>query len=103
MLTELDVEESERNPQLGPLMPADGVIIDSFGNLADTFVVGCDDLMHTIQKHWQKKCAAHLKSHADKLEAYLVNSIKTRATLNQENQVLLQKAVDADKRADDAN
>jgi hypothetical protein len=85
MITTFDMDESERNPELGPVLPADDVTIESFDDLAGTFLTVCERLMLNVSNHWQKKCTAHLKSHAEKLEAYLIQSTKSRETLSQEN------------------
>jgi hypothetical protein len=68
MVTQYDEAESQRI-QLGPLMPAGRVTLESFGTLADTFMQGCMALMEEAAQHWQTKGAAQVQEQARKLEA----------------------------------
>ena len=59
MITQFDEAESQRI-QLGPLMPAGSVTLESFSTLADTFMQGCIALMEEAAQHWQIKSAAQV-------------------------------------------
>ena len=67
MITQYDEAESQRI-QLGPLLPAGSVTLESFGTLADTFMQGCIALIEEAAKHWQIKSAAQIQGEASKLE-----------------------------------
>ena len=68
MITQYDEAESQRM-QLGPLMPAGTVTLESFGKLADTFMQGCIALIEEAAQDWQIKGAAQVQEEARKLAA----------------------------------
>ena len=59
MITQFDEAESQRM-QLGPLMPAGTVTLESFGVLADTFLQGSLALIEEAAQNWQIKGAAQV-------------------------------------------
>jgi len=81
MIAEYDKEES--NCQLGPLMPAGRVTIESFSIVADIFVQGCVSLMEEVGVQWQIKGEKQLEEFARKLEAQLLK--ETKKSLKSEN------------------
>ena len=68
MITQFDEAESQRI-QLGPLLPAGTVTLESFVTLADTFFQGSMALIEEAAQHWQIKGAAQVQEEARKLEA----------------------------------
>ncbi len=55
-ISDYDETESQRI-QLGPLMPAGRVTLESFRSLAETFEQGCLTLMEEAGLHWKAKAA----------------------------------------------
>ena len=68
MIAQYDEAEGQRI-QLGPLMPAGRVSLESFGSLVDTLIQGCFALIEETAQHWQIKGAAQVQERARKLEA----------------------------------
>ena len=82
MVTKYDESEGERR-QLGPLMPAGKVTLESFCSLADAFMQGCIALIEETSLHWQKKGAEQIQEHASKLEAYFIKEKLVRQDIEE--------------------
>jgi len=82
MVTQYDESESQRR-QLGPLMPAGRVTLESFCSLADTFMQGCIALIEETSLYWQQKEAEQIQEHARKLEAYLIKEQLVRQDIEE--------------------
>ena len=60
MVTQYDEIEGQRR-QLGPLMPASRVTLESFSSLVDTFTQECVTMIKETYQHWQIKVMEQIK------------------------------------------